>query len=54
MDLIATPKNPIPLGASPGYIDVRKGLRLRFASWQPVLRERGGGGGGGFCRGGGV
>jgi lysophospholipase len=40
MDLIATPKNPIPLGASTGYIDVRKGLRLRFASWQPVLRER--------------
>jgi len=40
MDLIGTPKNPIPLGASTGYIEVRKGLRLRFASWQPVLRER--------------
>jgi lysophospholipase len=40
MDLISTPKNPIPLGASTGYIEVRKGLRLRFASWQPVLRER--------------
>jgi lysophospholipase len=40
MDLIATPKNPIPLGASTGFIDVRKGLRLRFASWQPALRER--------------
>jgi lysophospholipase len=40
MDLIGTPKNPIPLGASSGYIEVRKGLRLRFASWQPVLRER--------------
>lgn len=40
MDLVATPKNPIPLGASTGFIDVRKGLRLRFASWQPVLRER--------------
>jgi len=40
MDLVATPKNPIPLGASSGYIEVRKGLRLRFASWQPVLRER--------------
>ena len=40
MDLISTPKNPIPLGASTGFIEVRKGLRLRFASWQPVLRER--------------
>ena len=40
MDLVATPKNPIPLGASTGYIDVRKGMRLRYASWQSVLRER--------------
>jgi lysophospholipase len=40
MDLISTPKNPIPLGASTGDIEVRKGLRLRFASWQSVLRER--------------
>jgi lysophospholipase len=40
MDLVGTPKNPIPLGASTGYIEVRKGLRLRFASWQSVLRER--------------
>lgn len=40
MDLIGTPKNPIPLGASTGYIQPRKGLRLRFASWQSVLRER--------------
>jgi lysophospholipase len=40
MDLIGTPKNPIPLGASTGYIEPRKGLRLRFASWQSVLRER--------------
>jgi lysophospholipase len=40
MDLVATPKNPIPLGASTGFIEVRKGLRLRFASWQSVLRER--------------
>ncbi|MGH6804377.1 MAG: alpha/beta fold hydrolase [Methyloceanibacter sp.] len=40
MDLVSTPKNPIPLGVSTGYIEVRKGLRLRFASWQPVLRER--------------
>lgn len=40
MDLVATPKNPIPLGASTGYLDVRKGVRLRYASWQSVLRER--------------
>ena len=40
MDLIATPKNPIPIGASTGYIEPRKGLRLRFASWQSALRER--------------
>jgi lysophospholipase len=40
MDLIATPKNPIPLGASAGFIEIRKGLRIRFASWQSVLKER--------------
>ena len=40
MNLIGTPKNPIPLGASTGYVEPRKGLRLRFASWQSVLRER--------------
>jgi lysophospholipase len=40
MDLVGTPKNPIPLGASTGFIEVRKGLRLRFASWQSALRER--------------
>src|SRR3990172_12554308 len=40
MDLIATPKNPIPLGASAGYLDVRKGLRLRYARWPSSLRER--------------
>jgi lysophospholipase len=40
MDLIATPKNPIPIGASTGYIEPRKGLRVRFASWQSALRER--------------
>ena len=40
MDLIATPKNPIPLGASSGYLDMRKGLRLRYARWPSLLRER--------------
>ena len=40
MNLIATPKNPIPIGASTGYIEPRKGVRLRYASWQSALRER--------------
>lgn len=40
MTLVATPKNPIPLGASTGFIDIRKGLRLRYASWQSALKER--------------
>lgn len=40
MDLVSTPKNPIPLGTSSGYLDVRKGVRIRFASWQSALRER--------------
>jgi len=40
MDLVSTPKNPIPLGASSGFLDIRKGLRIRFASWQSALRER--------------
>jgi lysophospholipase len=42
MDLVSTPKNPIPLGASSGYLDIRKGVRLRYASWQSALRERSG------------
>jgi lysophospholipase len=40
MDLVSTPKNPIPLGASSGYLDIRKGVRIRYASWQSALRER--------------
>ncbi|MGH6866428.1 MAG: alpha/beta fold hydrolase [Methyloceanibacter sp.] len=40
MVLVSTPKNPIPLGASSGYLDIRKGLRLRYANWQSALRER--------------
>jgi lysophospholipase len=40
MNLIATPKNPIPIGASTGYIEPRKGVRLRYASWQSSLRTR--------------
>jgi len=40
MDLVSTPKNPTPLGASSGYLDIRKGVRVRYASWQSALRER--------------
>jgi lysophospholipase len=40
MDLVSTPKNPIPLGASSGFLDIRKGVRVRYASWQSALRER--------------
>jgi lysophospholipase len=40
MDLVSTPKNPIPLGGSSGYLDVRKGVQVRYASWQSALRER--------------
>jgi lysophospholipase len=40
MDLVSTPKNPIPLGVSSGYLDIRKGVRVRYASWQSALRER--------------
>ena len=40
MDLVSTPKNPIPLGASSGYLEIRKGVRIRYASWQSALRER--------------
>jgi lysophospholipase len=40
MTLVATPKNPIPLGAQTGYLDIRKGLRLRYASWRSALKDR--------------
>jgi lysophospholipase len=40
MDLVSTPKNPIPLGASSGYLDIRKGVRVRYASWQSALHGR--------------
>lgn len=40
MDLVSTPKNPIPLGASSGYLDIRKGVRVRYASWQSALHQR--------------
>jgi lysophospholipase len=40
MDLIATPKNPIPLGASVGFLAGRKGLKLRYARWRSAVKER--------------
>lgn len=40
MTLVSTPTNPIPLGASTGYLDVRKGIKIRYAAWQSALRER--------------
>jgi lysophospholipase len=40
VQLVSTPKNPVPLGASAGYIEVRKGVRLRYASWQSALKNR--------------
>jgi lysophospholipase len=40
MDLIATPKNPIPLGASVGFIKGKSGVRLRFARWPSALKQR--------------
>lgn len=40
MDLVATPKNPIPIGATTGYVEIKKGIHLRFASWRSALRER--------------
>lgn len=40
MDLIATPKNPVPLGASVGFIPGKGGKRLRFARWPSALKQR--------------
>lgn len=42
MTLVSTPKNPVPLGANAGYLDVRKGIKVRYASWQSALQQRGG------------
>jgi len=40
MDLIATPKNPIPLGAATGFLDIKKNVRVRYARWPSALKER--------------
>lgn len=42
MTLVSTPKNPVPLGANAGYLDVRTGIKVRYASWQSALQQRGG------------
>ena len=40
MDLVATPKNPIPLGVSGGYLKGKGNVRLRYARWPSALKER--------------
>lgn len=40
MTLIATPKNPIPLGAVCGYLEGKRGFRLRYARWPSALKQR--------------
>ena len=40
MDLVATPKNPIPLGVSVGYLKGKGNVRLRYARWPSALKER--------------
>src|SRR4029077_3266949 len=40
MDLVATPKNPIPLGVSAGFLKGKSGVPLRFARWRSALKER--------------
>jgi hypothetical protein len=37
MDLVATPKNPIPLGVSVGFLKGKGGVPLRFARWRSAL-----------------
>jgi lysophospholipase len=40
MDLVATPKNPIPLSVSVGYLKGKGGVRLRYARWPSALKQR--------------
>src|SRR5262249_9644864 len=40
MDLVPTPKNPIPLGVSVGYLKGKGGVRLRYARWPSALKQR--------------
>ena len=40
MDLVATPKNPIPLGASVGFLKGKGGVGLRYARWPSALKQR--------------
>jgi lysophospholipase len=39
MELFATPDNPIPGGAKPGFVTTPDRLKLRFASWRPTVRR---------------
>ncbi len=40
MELIGTPKNPVPLGGSVGYLKGKGGVPLRFARWRSALKQR--------------
>ena len=40
MDLVATLKNPIPLGVSVGFLKGKGGVPLRYARWRSALKER--------------
>ncbi len=40
MDLIATPKNPVPLGAFVGSLKSKSGPTLRFARWRSAVKDR--------------
>ena len=40
MELVATPRNPIPLGAAVGFLKARRGVKLRYAHWRSALKQR--------------
>ena len=40
MELVATPKNPIPLGASVGVLKASGKTKLRYAHWRSALKQR--------------
>jgi lysophospholipase len=42
MELFATPENPVPGGARPGFVTTPDRLRLRFATWRPTVRRMAG------------
>jgi lysophospholipase len=40
MELVALAKNPVPSGATTGFLKSRNGVRLRFARWEPTRGPR--------------